>query len=163
MIFAWDVPSSVTFPECALLAALADGKDVLEVGCWLGRSTIALASTARHVTAVDWHHGDFYAGEQETEADFRANLERYGIKNVTVVVSRIEDAMQEPQSFDGVFIDAAHDDDSVRRHWMIASQAVKPGGWVAFHDYGRFGVTPVLHDVGQDWEWVESLAWTVMR
>lgn len=145
MIFAWDIGSSVTFQECTLLAELAKGKEVLEIGSWLGRSTIALASTARHVTAVDWHHGDFYAGERDTEEEFRANLRRYQIENVTVIPRRIED-VRDLGLYQGIFVDAAHDADSVRRHWQIAVGCARSDAWIAFHDYGRFDVTAVLDE-----------------
>lgn len=161
MIFAWDVPSSVTYPECAFLADLARGLDVLEIGSWLGRSTIALASTARLVAAVDWHHGDFYAGEMDTEEGFRANLARYGINNVSVLVCRVEDVTFETV-YDGVFVDAAHDAESVTRHWEIALSITRPGGWIAFHDYGRFDVTAVLDSLELGWETHESVAYTVI-
>ncbi len=163
MIFAWDVGSSVTWAEAALLSALARNLNVLEIGSWLGRSTIALASTAKHVTSVDWHQGDFHAGEGDTEAGFRANLERYGIDNVEVVVKRIEDVDWDPgQPFDGVFIDAAHDAESVARHWQIALEHARQGGWVAFHDYGRFDVTDFVDSLERQWEGVESVVWTVL-
>lgn len=161
MVFAGDVSSSVTYGECAALARIAQDQTVLEVGSWLGRSTIALASTAKHVTAVDWHHGDFYAGEEDTYERFRQNLDLYGVSNVEVVVAKIEDiAEQLPGGFDGVFVDAAHDAESVAAHWLVAREKVRPGGWIAFHDYGRFGVTEVLDGVGAQWEFVESLAIT---
>jgi predicted O-methyltransferase YrrM len=162
MIYAWDVPSSVTYTECAALAAVAEGSEhVLEVGSWFGRSTILLSSVCGHVTAVDWHHGDFHAGELDTEEGFRANLARYGVENVTVVVAKVEDVADELGGpFDGVFVDAAHDAEAVGRHWFIASRVVKPGGWVAFHDYGRFGVTEVLDGLERGWDVTESLAVT---
>jgi len=45
LLFAADVGSAVTKGQCRRLAALARGKTVLKLGSWLGRSTIALAST----------------------------------------------------------------------------------------------------------------------
>lgn len=39
------------------------------------------------------------------------------------------------RSFDLVFIDAAHDTESVERHTRIALQAVRPGGVIAWHDW----------------------------
>lgn len=161
MIFAWDVGSSVTFAECSLLAALAEGDDVLEIGSWLGRSTIALASTAHSVMAVDWHHGDFYAGEKDTETEFRENIARYGLaERIEVVVAKIEDVDLGDRLFDGIFIDAAHDADSVRAHWQIALEHIQPDGWIAVHDYGRFDVTAVMDELVPDkyQELTESLA-----
>lgn len=144
-IFAFDVSSGVTYSECAKLWELARGKRVLEVGSWLGRSTIALASTAEHVTAVDWHHGDFWQGEEDTLERFERNLARYNIRNVEIVVAKIEEVYKKlPGPYDLIFIDAAHDLASVRTHQRIARRLVAPGGVVAFHDYGRFDVAEGL-------------------
>jgi predicted O-methyltransferase YrrM len=162
MIYPWDVPSSVTYQECAVLDQLATGcEHVLEVGSWLGRSTIILANAAAHVTAVDWHQGDFHSGPGGTEERFRANLVRYGVLNVEVFIGRIEEvAPVLPSDYDGVFIDAAHDAESVAAHWLVATDLVRPGGWVAFHDYGRFGVTEILDELNRVWDLTESLAVT---
>lgn len=156
MIFAWDIPSAVTEAECERLAELASGRRVLEIGSFLGRSTIALASTAEQVVSVDWHQGDEDAGWQDTLRVFQYNLARYHATNVKVVVARIEDADLEG-GFDLVFVDAAHDDDSVAIHWQIACSLVKDDGVVAFHDYGRFNVQAILDESGE-WEVVETLA-----
>ena len=113
MIFAWEVGSSVTYWECVRLAELATDRKVLEIGSWLGRSTIALASTAEMVVSVDWHQGDFYAGTIETLPSFRENLERHGAGNVEVIVARIEDVWQNfSPDFDMTFIDADHSAES---------------------------------------------------
>jgi predicted O-methyltransferase YrrM len=170
MIFAWDIGSSVTYAECEKLAELAEGKLVLEVGSWLGRSTIALASVATKVIAVDWHHGDFYAGVQDTEQEFRANLARYGIctelvaeqgcvGSAEVVVAKIEEVWQTiPPGFDVVFIDADHSEESAAEHYRIAHELVKPDGVIVFHDYGRFGVTAALDAVAEVETAADSLA-----
>lgn len=158
MIFAWDVGSSVTYAECKRLAEIAEEKTVLEIGSWLGRSTIALASTAEKVIAVDWHHGDFYAGEKDTEVEFRANLERYEISNVEVIVAKIEDVWRDiAPGFDLTFIDADHTVESTLVHWDIAKALTRPDGLIALHDYGRFGVTEVVDAQEGEKEFTEAL------
>jgi len=161
MIFAAEIPSSVEKAECEKLAELAQGQKVLEVGSQWGRSTICLASVAEKVWAVDWHQGDFHAGAKPTLGVYHYNLDRYGIANVITIVGKFEEVVHElPIDFDGAFIDAAHDEDSVIRHYAIAHDLVKPGGWIAFHDYGRFGVTSGLAAVTnvENVEVTESLA-----
>jgi len=158
-MYAWDIPSSVTYPECAKLAELAEGCKVLEIGSWFGRSTIALASSAKSVTAVDWHEGDFYAGHEDTLPVLRENLRKYGADNVEVIVGRIEDvATSLPTDFDLVFIDADHSEESAAAHYTIALFHIRDGGTICFHDYGRFGVTPVVDSLPYKPEIVESLA-----
>ena len=159
MIFPWRVSSSVTYAECEKLAELAAGAKVLEIGSWMGRSTIALASTAKSVVTVDWHEGDFYAGHEDTLPVLRENLRKYGCSNVQIVVGRIEDvATKLDTDFDFVFVDADHSEESAMRHYTIALFHIRDGGVICFHDYGRFGVTPVVDSLPYDLEVVESLA-----
>src|SRR4029077_11328726 len=82
------MPEALTLPEgwltsaeAAALAEIAAGKTVLEIGAWLGRSTVALARSARLVVSVDHHHGPPYDGNGSTLQRFLSNLERLGIKN----------------------------------------------------------------------------------
>src|SRR4029077_15222095 len=46
-----------TWEECDLLADWARDKLILELGVYLGRSTVAMARTARHVVSVDHFQG----------------------------------------------------------------------------------------------------------
>jgi glycosyltransferase involved in cell wall biosynthesis len=161
-----DVPTAVTRDEAARLATLASGGDVLELGAWHGFSTIILAQAARRVTSVDWHGGDASltamgeAGASTWEA-YRANLARYGVAGkVDARRGRFTDVLQalarSGALFDGVFLDAQHDAAAVQADLELALPLVRPGGWVAFHDYGRsdetghpgFGVTGVADRFG---------------
>lgn len=156
-----DIASAVTAEEAARLATLARGGDVLELGAWYGFSTIILAQAARRVTSVDWHRGDEHAGEVDTWEAFRANLARYGVAaKVDARRGRFEDVLpalyREGALFDGCFLDAQHDTASVERDLALALPLVRPGGWIAFHDYGRgedtghegFGVTAAAAGFG---------------
>lgn len=159
MKYAWDVGSSVTYEECVKLAELAEGKKVLEIGSWKGRSTIALASVAKSVVTVDWHEGDFYAGHEDTLPALRENLRKYGMDNVEVVVGRIEDVATDLDTdFDLVFIDADHSQESASRHYLIALFHIRDGGTICFHDYGRFGVTAAVDALNYELETTGSLA-----
>jgi predicted O-methyltransferase YrrM len=161
-----DIPTAVTAAEAARLASLASGGDVLELGAWLGFSTVILAQAARRVTSVDWHQGDasltaMGEGEASTWEAYRANLARYGVASkVDARRGRFAEVLPALQKqgalFDGVFIDAQHDAAAVQADLELALPLVRPGGWVAFHDYGRsdatghpgFGVTEVADRFG---------------
>jgi SAM-dependent methyltransferase len=162
-----DIPSAVTGEEAARLANLASGGDVLELGAQYGFSTVVLAQAARRVTSVDWHQGDesiaAVSGAEcaDTWEAYRANLARYGVAGkVDARRGRFEDVLPALQRqgalFDGVFIDAQHDAASVAADLALALPLIRPGGWVAFHDYGRsdatghpgFGVTGVADAFG---------------
>ena len=148
------ISSAVTANESQALADLARGKVVLELGAWFGYSTIVLASVAERVTSVDWHMGDDHAGITDTWEIFCFNIQRYGVANrIEAIRERFEDALpplaEQGRKFDGMFLDAHHAEESVDRDLGLALPLMKPGAFVAFHDYGRgphngypgFGVT----------------------
>jgi hypothetical protein len=156
-----EIPSAVTPPESLALATLAIGKNVLECGAHYGYSTVLLASVVEHLTSVDWHRGDDHAGHCDSLGIYTANLDRYGVTDkVTTRVGRFEDELpklaEEGAMFDGAFLDGMHDEESVSRDLELILKLVKPGGFVAFHDYGRcaenghpgFAVTPVADKFG---------------
>jgi predicted O-methyltransferase YrrM len=151
-----DLPEGwLSSAEARALQNLAQGRLVLEIGSWLGRSTVALAQVADHVVAVDHHHGSaehrFPTGEEaDTLRGFIGNLERYGVRNkVTVCVM---DAARLPRlfredAFDLVFVDGAHDFGSALRDGLTALKLVKMRsvGVVAFHDYNFPDVRSAIH------------------
>ena len=156
-----DIPTAVTREEAARLATLATGKDVLELGAWYGFSTVILAQAARRVVSVDWHQGDEHAGEGDTWDAYRANLARFGVTGkVDARRGRFADVLpalaKQGALFDGCFIDAQHDTASVEADLALALPLIRPGGFVAFHDYGRgeatghpgFGVTEAADRFG---------------
>src|SRR2546430_1255703 len=156
-----DIPSAVTGEEAARLASLASGGDVLELGAWFGFSTVVLAQAARRVTSVDWHHGDAHAGEAETWEPYRANLARYGVAGKgDARRGRFDEGLpalaKAGALFDGGVLDARHDPAAVPAALALALPLIRPGGFVAFHDYGRseatghpgFGVTAVADAFG---------------
>ncbi len=144
-MFAADVPSAVTEDECRTLAQMAEGRRVLEAGSQYGRSTIALASRAEVVHAVDWHGGDPWAGPGDSLAAFLANLDRHGVRaRVVVHLGRFEDVAPAFRDayFGLVFVDGAHGYDDVRRDLELFGSKCAAGGFLALHDYARFeGVT----------------------
>jgi predicted O-methyltransferase YrrM len=134
-----DVDGWLRPAEGAALAELARGKRVLEVGSYCGLSTICLARTAAHVVSVDTHDGRGTPGpRRDTLAELRANLERHGVADkVSVRVGRLYRA--DPKTagrFDLIFIDGAHDADSVAHDVACGLDRLAPGGLLAFHDYG---------------------------
>lgn len=158
-----DILTAVTADEAAELATLAAGKTVLELGAYHGYSTVVLASVAEQVVSVDWHQGDGHAGEGDTWEIFMSNLRRYGVADrVKPVRERFEVALPELLNFgwqfDGAFLDGHHSEESVTRDLDLTVPLVKPGGWIAFHDYGRgpetghhdFAVTAVADRFGVD-------------
>ena len=128
-------------------AAWADS--IIEVGCWKGRSTLALAeNTPGHVWAVDtWQGtpGDAHLEEVQRLGGpdglyrvFCENL-RHCFERGTVSMFRmdsVEAAKQfTPAAVDLVFIDAGHVYADVKRDLEAYRPLVKPGGILCGHDY----------------------------
>lgn len=165
MIFADKVQSAVTREECEALAAIAKDKVVLEMGSWLGRSTIAMASVAQAVHSVDTHKNENMEALPNSFEEFVKNLESHGVKDkVHFYVGRFEDVVPRLKGpFDVVFIDGDHTLRVVARDTDLALKALTPPtspyprGVLAFHDYGLkfidghpespFGVTEVVDNL----------------
>lgn len=148
-MFPREIPSAVSDLEAVQLQELSLGKVVLEMGAHYGFSTIVLAQAAQLVHSVDWHMGDSMAGAGDNLLVFRENLRRHGAdQSVVAHVGRFEDILPVFRTgfFDGCFIDGEHDRVSVDRDSQLAFRVIKKGGWLAWHDYGRFDVKEVVDE-----------------
>jgi hypothetical protein len=138
--------------EAEALHDLAEGRSVLEMGAFKGRSTVAMALKAKSVTSVDWHQGDIHTvGSRHphigsTLAEYRKNIAPY--PNVEPIVGRFEDVLpaMAGREFDMVLVDGQHDLESVIRDMNYAI-SFKPAV-IAVHDYGLFEVTEGLETFG---------------
>lgn len=150
MLFPHDVAGWLTEAEGQALARLAEGRTVLEIGSYCGRSTICLAQTATHVTSIDPHDGRSLSHLVQTHSTLEANLNRYGVRShvaIRVGTTRtVAPDLLEHQRFDLIFIDGAHDRESVQTDLEWAVRLLAPGGIIALHDY-RVG----QENEGQDW------------
>jgi SAM-dependent methyltransferase len=144
--------------EGELLADLADGKEVLEIGSFCGLSTLWLLRTARKVHCVDTFDGRGTPILGGTFEEFAANLERRcpdKCDSAHVAVYRAESADVLPKlaakgaAFDLAFIDGAHDEASVEADTENALKVLKPGGLLAFHDFGSEDHPEVSNVVGR--------------
>jgi hypothetical protein len=135
------------YNEGATLAELARGRRVIEVGSYLGLSTVCLAREAKHVVAVDTFDGRGTPRPRPCLDAFLANLERYGVRDRVTPVNPDADIPGGP--FDLAFIDGAHDRASVEADVRLVLPRLAPGGLVAFHDYGgeHADVTAVVDDL----------------
>lgn len=140
-----DVEGWLAEEEARCLAGLARDQHVLEIGSYCGKSTISMAQAAKRVVCVDPFDGRGTPGERDTYSEFDRNLQAYGIRNVEAVVSPFESAPKEVlgRRFGLIFIDGAHDYESVARDIRIARGLLGPSGVLAIHDYRR---TPGNYD-----------------
>lgn len=143
-----DVDGWLTAEEGRALQMLALGRYVIEFGSYKGRSTCCLAETARAVLSIDHHQGDPGTRIGDTWDEFCRNLTACGIETpelgcavqghkVSAWKGSIEEASPVlfPNSADMVFVDSAHDSESVERHTRIAQRVVRSGGIIAWHDW----------------------------
>jgi len=136
--FPHDVNGWLRVPEGRELARLAKGNRVLEIGSYLGASTVCLAQTAARVVSVDTHDGRGTMHPADTFEPFVANLNRYGVDRKVAAIVGTVDALEdfyEDDPFDLVFIDGGHDAESVAHDIARARELLAPGGVIAFHDY----------------------------
>ena len=130
--FPHDVEGWLDFDEGKELWRLSHGKRVLEIGSYCGRSTVCIAQSAREVIAVDPHDGRGTPSPQPTLDKMVANLDRYGVLDKVSIHHSTETIDGE---YELIFIDGAHDFESVRRDINHAFTVIAPGGMLAFHDY----------------------------
>lgn len=137
---------------------------ILEIGSWKGKSTFALASglTEGVIFALDPFDG---SGEPDSRqayensrgsvpllAQFKTNLSRRGLWNkIAVRQGYSKDFAGSFQDLDLVFIDGDHSREGCAYDFTEFGKAVKPGGYLAFHDYD-----PARPDLGPTWT-VENL------
>lgn len=138
-------PGWLSDAEADCLAQLADGKTVLELGAWLGRSTVTLASTAAHVVSVDWHKGDEDAGFGDTLPGYWETVRN--LDTVTMVVGRFEHIVPLFVPVFGLaFVDGCHAEDAAVRDARLAIAVTR--GVVTFHDYDQPAVQAAVKEVG---------------
>jgi predicted O-methyltransferase YrrM len=131
--FPHDVDGWLTQREGLALAELARGKSVLEIGSYCGKSTICLAQTAEAVMSIDPHDGRGTPRPRNTKDEFLANLARYGVDQKVNSARALTDiAIPE---YDLIFIDGAHDYESVSSDIQKSLEKLAAGGLIAFHDY----------------------------
>lgn len=134
--FPYDVPGWLLPEEGLALARLAEGKLVLEVGSYCGKSTICMAQTAAQVVSVDPHDGRGTSAPQDTEKQLRGNLAQFGVADkVAVVKGTFHSSEDSDQLFDLIFLDGSHDLESIQQDLTNARRILKEDGLIAVHDY----------------------------
>jgi hypothetical protein len=151
--FPRDITGWLQPDEGKALAELARGKRVLEIGSYCGLSTVCMARTAEHVTAVDYWDGRGTPIPQDTLPTFKATIERYGVADKVQIQQAgepIPDLLEIQKTYDLAFIDGAHDYESVAKDIEFALLMLRDDGLIAFHDYKHsmhLGVQQAVDDL----------------
>lgn len=156
-----DIPGWFDYQELydAAVERLPPFAVVVEVGCWQGRSLAYLAGCVResgkavNLWGVDHGVGTDSAEERElhgptvaecggnTVGRLAANIRACGLADVAIPMAASSlraAAMFPPASIDFVFLDAAHDEESVAADLAAWWPTIKAGGVMAGHDYDGF-------------------------
>lgn len=141
--FPSDVPGWLLPEEGAELRRLATGKNVLELGAYCGRSTICLASTARHVVTIDAFRKSrafAHADAPDAQKVLRRKLRRYRVADrVSVIVAEVADVLPwlDGRWFGMVFHDASHLEADVLADLRMIKAICLSHTTLAIHDYTR--------------------------
>ena len=159
-----EIPGWLTREEAEWLHERAKkSKRVLEIGCFMGRSTVAMLAAT---TMRDGPHSmvviDTFDARETSMAEKYAGdaplVLRHFVENIThdrslplplIIIGEACQARLFAPQFDFIFIDGAHDEDSVRDDLETARRVALPGCVVAVHDYGdpdREGLTRAVDD-----------------
>jgi predicted O-methyltransferase YrrM len=159
-----DIPGWLTEEEGTELARLASGRLVLEIGSYCGRSTVAMAATAKAIFSIDPHDSSTTEPHPpiQTLETFQRNIAGLPVIHVLGRVEQIEPYLV-PASFDMVFVDGDHRLKACLRDLAIAERVLRPGGVIAVHDYNTpypqlWEVTQAVREVWQTFGVVGSLA-----
>lgn len=168
--------------ELVLLAlaerALRPGARFLEVGSWLGHSTLLLARALEPaggtLVALDTWEGTpgtrlaAIARAHDVFARFRARIDAAKLSDVVIpCLARAEDVLPtlERDSFDFVFLDGDHRYASIRRDIEHCLPLVRPGGILCGHDCEGFiaDFSTDLMEHGLEVDTIESVHAGVIR
>jgi predicted O-methyltransferase YrrM len=129
---------------------------IVEIGSWQGKSTIflakgSLAGKKMPVYAIDPHVGSAEHqkdGEVWTFDIFKKNIENFSVDSlVKPIVKMSWDAAKDfNEKIEFLFIDGAHDYDSVKKDIADWFPRLLDGGTVAFHDSDWPGVMGALKE-----------------
>jgi predicted O-methyltransferase YrrM len=149
--FPLDIPGWLLPEEGKKLAELATGKRVLEIGSYCGLSTVCMARTAKHVTAVDYFDGRGTPMPQNTLPAFKRNIERHGLTEKVWFCH--PDEKYPFDKYDLAFIDGAHEYGTVKADIERVRSVLAENGLIVFHDYRdpiHDGVTDAVDDLLAD-------------
>lgn len=144
-IFGWMAPAELEW----LAARAREHKCIVEIGCFMGRSTLALAECPGIVYAVDTFVGSSehqYILEGKPNGylfdTFSSNLkEQIQVDKVRPLVSRSLEAARKLGRWgvrpDMIFIDASHDYANVKADIIAWYPLLAKDGLLCGHDYGN--------------------------
>ncbi len=154
---AWKIPGLYRRDEGRFLYQLARRKgSIVEIGCWMGRTTAILVQAARvwgaSLTTIDAFAEMPSRYEAATAAKWRHNLTKVGLTPPRLLAMPSDEAHK---VYEGeiafLFIDGDHNYQGVANDLANWTPRVKVGGVVALHDMWLPSVTGVCQAVVEWW------------
>jgi predicted O-methyltransferase YrrM len=154
---AFSIPGLYRHDEAGFLYRLARRKGLLvELGCYLGRSTSLLVQAARvwkaDVVSVDAFTVMPNNRTQASPEKWARNLKKAGLTPPELIAKTSDAALEDwTREISLLFIDANHEYDHVLTDLMGWTPHIKVGGVVALHDMFYPSITGVAHAVVDWW------------
>ena len=130
---------------------------ILEIGSWKGKSTVCLAKGSKKgkntkVIAVDHHIGSEEHQKPEgvwTFDEFKQNIKSAGIDDIVtpILKTSIDASKNFNEPIELLFLDGAHDYDSVKADFESWFPKVTKNGKILFHDSEWDGVRKYLTEL----------------
>jgi predicted O-methyltransferase YrrM len=123
---------------------------IVEIGSFHGKATVAMGSVLKafypdnRIFAIDPHDGRLGASDRKIEYvtpsfdRFRENIRRAGLEGVVKPIRDHSNNVKWDKPISLLLIDGLHDYPSVSGDFFKFSDWIKPGGFVAFHDYADY-------------------------
>jgi glycosyltransferase involved in cell wall biosynthesis len=130
--------------------SLAPPHTIVEVGSYQGKATVLMGMIikenfpAARIISIDPHDGKLGAADQGLKIFppsldmFKKNLDKAGISDVVDVVQGNCQDIEWHLPLSLLVIDGLHDYMNVSRDFNHFSDLIRPGGYVAFHDYADY-------------------------
>jgi len=120
--------------------------NMIEIGVWCGESTalFALSGFFESIDTIDPWDNDLH---DQLKKEFEINTRHWDyIKHHTEYSQNCADKFQD-KSYDFVYIDGAHDYQSVKKDIELYLPKLRKGCWIGGHDYmvDGYGVTKAVH------------------
>ncbi len=149
----------------------------VEVGCWMGSTTILLADLGFRVFAVDHWKADGTPdsmmtkkykelGQENLYKQFCTNVDSYLLRSIFPLIGSsaiMAEIWPKDLKISFLFIDGAHDYANALADIQAWSPLVAEGGIVAIHDFGVFsGVSRAVIETGPHAPAGKFVAWRQM-
>ena len=155
---AWKVQGFIRRGEARFLYTLARRKgNIVELGCWMGRSTIILAQAAgvwgAHLTSVDPFSGMPHKIPSGSSKEWAKNLRFVGIDPPELLeMTSYEAGNIYDKEIALLFIDGNHAKGRVLHDLNQWTPKIKIGGFVALHDMFYPSIRGVAEAVVEWWQ-----------